>query len=498
MNKLPGGPPLEPMTKAQYRERSTVLRQALMNAQMDLRESSSSALLLVAGVDGGGKGETVQILNEWMDPRWIRTQAFDEPTTDEEERPDFWRYWRRLPPRGEIALFLSAWYSKLLLERVNGVGDAAFEAAIERIKRFEQMLFSDGMLIFKLWLHLDAAAQEKRFRELEANPLERWRVTPTDWANWSRYDDFAAASREILKGTDTAECSWHIVEGSDDRRREIEVGEALVIALNSHASKRGHPRLFGDSPGGDDSKSALPDLKGAATPVARSTYRTELARLQGKLNKLYRRAREKGIPLVVVFEGRDAAGKGGSIRRVVSALDARRVDVARIGPPTEEELMHHYLWRFWRRIPRAGCVTLFDRSWYGRVLPERVAEPATDAERSRAYGEIIDFERQIVEDGSVVVKFWLEIDRDEQERRFAERSRVPHKRWKLTDADLRNRELWEEYDAAIANMIDRTSTDLAPWTIVAANEKRNARLEVLSTIVSALEVRLEGPNTVQR
>lgn len=479
------------MTKPQYRERATALRQALMTAQEDLRESSASALIVVAGVDGGGKGETVQILNEWMDPRWIRTQAFDEPSTEEEERPDFWRYWRRLPPRGEIALFLSAWYSNLLLDRVNGESDASFRAAVDRINRFEQMLSDDGMLIFKLWLHLDADAQESRFRSLEADPLQSWRVTPGDWENWSRYDDFAAATQEILKSTGTSKCRWHVVEGSDDRRRAIEVGDALVVALREHITKHGVCRANDESVSADESKTKKTKLDGSVTAIAKSVYRTQLGRLQGKLNRLYREARELDVPLIVVFEGRDAAGKGGAIRRVVTALDARRVDVARIGPPSDEELMHHYLWRFWRRVPRSGCVTLFDRSWYGRVLIERVEELASAAEWSRAFDEINDFEKQIVEDGCVVVKFWLEIDRDEQKLRFKERSRIPHKRWKLTEEDRRNRRLWKRYDVAIAAMLERTSTDTAPWTVISANDKRHARLEVLRTVATALDAKLK-------
>jgi len=224
--------------------------------------------------------------------------------------------------------------------------------------------------------------------------------------------------------------------------------------------------------------------------VNKAKYREELAELQAELNRLYRRAREEGVSLIAVFEGRDAAGKGGAIRRIVAALDARRVDVARIGPPSEEELKHHYLWRFWRRIPRAGRVSLFDRSWYGRVLVERVEHLASEPEWRRAYDEINEFEEQLVEDGCVLVKFWLEIDSDEQKRRFSERSRVPHKRWKLTESDRRNRRLWKEYDVAVNEMMERTSTKAGPWTIVQANDKRHARLEVLRTLVDALETHL--------
>jgi polyphosphate:AMP phosphotransferase len=479
-----------PMTKAQYRKQSAALRQALMDAQTDLRASSSNAVLIVSGVDGGGKGETVQLLNEWMDPRWIRTHAFDEPSNEEGERPDFWRYWRRLPPRGEMALFLSAWYSTVLLERVNGASDAWLAAALDRIRRFEQMLSDDGMLIFKLWLHLDAEAQQQRFHELEADPLKSWRVTPRDWENWSRYDEFSAAAEEIIEGTDTDQCRWFVVDGRDDRRRAVEVGNALVAALRAHAVSHGNAVRTDDVQSEEERPAVDVKLYESVSAVSKAKYREELAHLQAELNMLYRRAREEGVPLIALFEGRDAAGKGGAIRRIVSAIDARRVDVARIGPPSEEELKHHYLWRFWRRLPRAGRVTLFDRSWYGRVLVERVEHLATEPEWRRAYDEINEFEKQLVEDGCVLVKFWLEIDSDEQKRRFSERSRVPHKRWKLTESDRRNRRLWNEYDVAVKEMMERTSTDAVPWTIVQANDKRHARLEVLRTLVDAMESHL--------
>jgi polyphosphate kinase 2 (PPK2 family) len=434
------------MAKAEYRDRSTLLRQALMNAQTDLRESSLNAVFVVSGVDGGGKAETVQLLNEWMDPRWIRTHAFDELSNEEGQHPDFWRYWRRLPPRGEMALFLSAWYSSVLLERVSGASDSSLDTALERIRRFEQMLSDDGMLIFKLWLHLDADAQQKRFRELEADPVQSWRVTPRDWDNWSRYEEFAAAAEEIIEGTHTDQCGWHVVEASDDRRRAVEVGDSLVLALRAHVASHGGATQTDEVARPKERPVANVALRESVRVVDKAKYRSELARLQGELNGLYRRAREEGVPLIAVFEGRDAAGKGGAIRRVVAALDARRVDVARIGPPSDEELAHHYLWR--------------------------------------------EFEQQLVDDGTVLVKFWLEIDRDEQKRRFKERSRVPHKRWKLTESDRRNRRLWKVYDAAVAEMIERTTTDQVPWTIVQANDKRHARLEVLRTLVDGLGARL--------
>jgi len=482
-----------PVAKDDYRDREGVLRQALLYAQIDLRETKTAALLVIAGVDGGGKSETVHLLSEWMDPRWIRTHAFDGSAPEEADYPAFWRYWRRLPERGEMGVFLSAWYSNVLLGRVNGGSDAWLEASLAPIRRFEKTLADDGMLIFKLWLHLDADQQAKRFSELEADPLQSWRVTPKDWENWSRSDEFTRAADEIIEATDIDPCRWHVIEASDDHRRSLETGNALLVALRSHIVAQGGSPQEVKPPEEDDAE--RPEglsIDRTEPELTKSHYREELAPLQARLNELHRHAREAGIPLIGVFEGRDAAGKGGAIRRVVAALDPRSVDVVRIGAPTDEELKHHYLWRFWRRVPRAGRVTLFDRSWYGRVLAERVDELAEKDEWRRAYDELNDFEEQLLDHGTVLVKFWLEVDRDEQKRRFKDRKRIPHKRWKLTEDDRRNRSKWKQYDEAIAEMFDRTSTAAAPWVIVPANDKRRARITVLRGVVSALEARLEG------
>ncbi len=480
----------EPIGKREYRERVRELRAGLLGAQVALRDRPASALLVVAGMDGGGKGDTVRILNAWMDPRWIRTHGFDEPSEEETDRPAFWRYWRRLPPLGEIAIFLSAWYSNLLQAQLDGQTHEPLSSSLERVRSYERTLADHGMLVFKLWLHLDSEAQAERFRALEADPQRSWRVTSDDWDRWRRNDELSAAAEQMIRETHGDGCEWHLVEASDDRRRALEVGDALLSALRDHVE--GDEREAGGSEAGPSAEVSF-SLAPCATQeeIPKQVYRDKLGELQGQLNALHREARRSGIPVIGVFEGRDAAGKGGAIRRVVAALDARTVDVARIGPPNPEELTHHYLWRFWRRVPRAGYVTLFDRSWYGRVLAERVEELATPEEWRRAYDEINDFELQLVEHGVVLHKIWLQIDRDEQKRRFEERKSVPHKRWKLTEDDRRNRKLWKEYDEAIADMFAHTSTDFAPWTIVPANDKRHARLVVLETFVDGLQEALE-------
>jgi len=222
----------------------------------------------------------------------------------------------------------------------------------------------------------------------------------------------------------------------------------------------------------------------------KAEYKTRLAELQGRLSKLTRDERFKNHSLVLAFEGNDAAGKGGTIRRITQALDARSYRVVPVAAPTEEERVKPWLWRFWRQVPGKGGITIFDRTWYGRVLVERVEGFAQERDWMRAYYEINDFEHQLSENGAVVLKFWLAISNEEQMARFKLREETGFKRFKITEEDWRNREKWNAYKLAVSDMVDRTSTSKVPWTLVEANNKYYARIKVLSTICAALEARL--------
>jgi polyphosphate kinase 2 (PPK2 family) len=237
---------------------------------------------------------------------------------------------------------------------------------------------------------------------------------------------------------------------------------------------------------GRDILSSL-DLTQSAT---KKKYSKELETWQGRLNLLTRHPKFKSKSVILVFEGQDAAGKGGAIRRVTSALDSRIYQGVPIAAPTEEERAQPYLWRFWRHIPRRGRFTIFDRSWYGRVLVERVEGFCSEADWMRAYGEINDFEMQLARNNSIVLKFWLQISKEEQLRRFKEREKIAFKRFKITEEDWRNRKRWDDYHKAVCDMAERTSTEVAPWTIVEANDKYFARIKVLRTIVRRIEAAL--------
>lgn len=497
------------ISKSDYKERAPVLRQQLLEMQQELRKYNKSPVIIVfAGVDGAGKGETVNLLNEWMDPRWITTRAYDLPTQEEQERPNQWRYWRDLPANGKIGLFLSSWYSSPVLGRAHDeLTEVEFDDQLQRILAFENALVDDGAIILKFWMHLSKKAQKERLTALENNPKLSWRVTKKDWKHWKKYDRFLEAAERVIMRTSTGGAPWNIIEGGDPYYRGLTVGE---IVLNTVEKQLAHWKLEEKArqsnpeflPRAEDTPAHI-KTQANETPVTllssldmskaltKKQYKSELIKYQGKLNQLHRRAREQKISTMLVFEGADAAGKGGAIRRITAALDARNVQVIPIAAPTDEERVHHYLWRFWRHLSRAGRFTIFDRSWYGRVLVERVEQFATEEEWQRAYAEINDFESQLVEHNVVLMKFWVHIDKDEQLERFKAREVTPHKQWKLTDEDWRNREKWDEYELAVNDMVEHTSTRSNPWILVEGNDKLYARIKVLKTVCNYLEQALD-------
>ena len=493
------------VSKPEFKRRAAPLREALLVIQEELRQAGLPVIVLLCGVDGAGKGDTVHVLNEWMDPRWMVTHAFDRPTEEEAERPEFWRFWRALPPNGRIGLLLSAWYSKPLLRHAHGGDDSEFEEALDEIVDFERQLTDDGAVVIKFWLHLGKEGQEKRFKRLEKDPLQAWRVTERDWDHWRKYDAFEETAERIIGRTSTGEAPWHIIEGVCIRYASLHVGEILLDAIRRRLDERSvepasppaawrHGEV-GDGVDPEPESQRMPivlDALDMSSRLDRPAYRKQLALYQGRLNRLQLRARSQGISTVLVMEGWDASGKGGVIRRINAALDSRNLRVLATAAPNDEERLYPYLWRFWRDLPRAGRAVIFDRSWYGRVLVERVEGLATEREWRRAFGEINRFERQLIDHGILLLKYWMHITNDEQLRRFREREQTPWKRWKLSDDDWRNRERWEDYEIAVHDMVERTSTRLAPWVLVEANDKPFSRIKVLEHLCEALEDRVGG------
>lgn len=467
------------------------LREALLEAQYELKDQGRfPVIILLCGIEGAGKGETVKLLNEWMDPRLIQVSTFDQQTDEELARPPAWRYWRQLPPKGHMGVFFGNWYSQMLQGRVQGhFKNAVLDQAIDAASALERMLCDEGALIFKFWFHLSKKQMKARLKSLQDDPLHSWRISPLDWQSSKTYDKYVRVGERVLRRTSRDYAPWYVVEGVDEYYRSLTVGRILLDGLQAALKARSQSQL---QPHAAPLTSSLDDLSvldslDMSQALDKSDYNEQLITEQARLSGLLRDKRMRKHALVAVFEGNDAAGKGGAIRRVTAALDPRLYRIVQVAAPTDEERAQPYLWRFWRQIPARGKFTMFDRSWYGRVLVERVEGFCSPADWLRAYGEINDFEEQLTDAGVVLVKFWLAIDQEIQLQRFNEREQTPFKRFKITADDWRNREKWPQYRDAVGDMVDRTSTEIAPWTLVEANDKRFARVKVLRTINEALE-----------
>jgi polyphosphate:AMP phosphotransferase len=364
------------VSKTDYEKELPALREALLNTQYELvSKKGFQVVIIVSGVDGGGRSESVHLLNEWLDPRHVETHGMGMPSDEERDRPVMWRFWRALPAKGKIGIFQGSWYSLPILSRVYGQTKLAdIDDAMERNILFEKMLADEGALILKFWFHLSKPKQESRLKLLEKDPLTRWRVTERDWHHFSLYDKFQKTTSHVLRLTSTAQAQWYIIEGTDERYRSLMLGKILLESLRRHLDT-GHAPAH--SIGGLPSLPKIDDRQvlralDMTQSIEKKEYEKKLEALQGRLALLTRDPRFQEISVVAVFEGNDAAGKGGAIRRVTSALDARIYNVIPIAAPSEEERAQPYMWRFWRRLPRRGRLAVFDRSWYGRVLVERV------------------------------------------------------------------------------------------------------------------------------
>ncbi|TXS95658.1 polyphosphate:AMP phosphotransferase [Parahaliea maris] len=480
------------LDKDSYDEREQVLRDQLLQYQFELAQQQVPVIVVMAGVDGAGKGSVVHQLNTWMDPRGIETNALWMHSDEEESRPHYWRYWRALPRRGEIGIFLGSWYSRLLRVALEDKPDRARQAhRLTQINDFERLLTADGYLIVKFWLHVTRETQRLQLSEEAPIQQQNPRVGADAKAWWKAYPAVLKYAQKALLETDTGNAPWHLVEAEDRRYRDIAVGELLLDAMATRSERRDSPPSPPVPTNISRGQPTVLDTVDTQARLGKKEYREQLADYQNRLQDLAWKAHRQQRSFVAVFEGWDAAGKGSAIRRVTGAIDPRLYHLVQYAAPTDEERDHHYLWRFWRNLQRNGRATLFDRSWYGRVLVERVEGFASHEQWQRAYNEINQFEEQLVEHDIVLCKFWLHISPEEQLARFKEREATPHKQYKITEEDWRNREKWRDYELAVEDMVAHTSTADAPWTLVAGNDKYYARIQILSTLCERLEAALD-------
>jgi polyphosphate:AMP phosphotransferase len=485
------------VSKNVFKEEIPELRTELLEAQRELRDSNIPVVVIVSGVEGAGKGEVVNRLMEWMDSRGVEITAFWDETDEEKERPRYWRFWRTLPARGQIGILFGGWYMGPIQSRMTDrCTDGELDAELTRIADLERMLTDDGALVIKFWFHLPKDEQKSRLKKLKRDDRSRWRMAPKKGEFSTHYEKFETVSERIIRQTDTGIAPWYLIEATDERYRDLTVGRTLLKAIQERlqtpytalAVSTSHAPSLPTDP---DAQVTVLDRLDLSQTLEKSAYKNELERYQKELNLLAWRLYQQKRSCVMVYEGMDAGGKGGAIRRVTNAIDSRLYRTIPVAAPTDEENAHHYLWRFWRHIPRAGRLTIFDRSWYGRVLVERVEGFASEAEWHRAYLEINEFEEQLAESGTIMFKFWLQISQEEQLARFKAREDIPYKQHKITDEDWRNREKWGDYKLAVNEMVIRTSTEYAPWSLIAGNDKRFARIEVIKTVCDRLRAELE-------
>lgn len=483
------------LTRLEYQHELPKLQDKLLDAQFELRKSAARAVaVLVTGIPGAGRSEVVNELLGWLDPKFVTVYGFREPNDVERERPAMWRYWRVMPPKGRIAILHAGWYDEFLSAAVRQPKRPAVEVKreIDRIQRLERMLVADGVAVVKIHLHIGPELQRRRIRRLFKDKTTRWRVTAEDHWSMRHYARVERALEHCLEATRQPCAPWHVVDGTDREHRALEVGRVLLAGIEGRIGTPAgttvpRPSLL---PGQKAARAKLPATRrGPAMPE--EDYDRRLEELQGRLALLSRRRKFVKHSVVVAFEGMDAAGKGGAIRRITAALDARQYRVVPISAPTPEELARPYLWRFWFQLPPRGNYTIFDRSWYGRVLVERVRGLAPRPDWQRAYAEINEFEQQLAEHRIVVAKFWMSVSPAEQLARFQERDRNPLKRFKVDPEDWRNRGQWQAYQAAARDMLALTDTSVAPWTVVPADDKRRARLQVLQALCERVEAALD-------
>lgn len=484
------------MDKEEYKEKMEKLEVKLGDLQRELRSLGIPVMIAFEGYGAAGKGSQIGRLIQAMDPRGFEVHAVKKETEEERMHPFMWRFWTKTPERGRIAIYDTSWYRKVLIERFDR-RTSKEEAAVdfESIRIFEKQLTDDGMVIIKLFLAIDKKEQKKRFRKLLASKETAWRVSRNDLKRNKEFDAYEQINEEMLRKTDTDYAPWNIIEAMDRRFATVKIYTVVVNAMAAAVEKAKQPKEADNGAAEAVEDRELQESVLAKTDLTKTlskeAYKERLKQLQRKMERLHGELYRRRIPVVLGFEGWDAGGKGGAIKRLTESMDPRGYVVNPTASPNDIERAHHYLWRFWKAMPKAGHVAIFDRTWYGRVMVERIEGFCTTKEWQRAYKEINDMEQDLVNAGAIVMKFWMQIDKEEQAARFKARQENPEKQWKITDEDWRNREKWDLYEDAVNEMLIRTSTSHAPWIVVEGNCKYYARIKVLQSVVDAIEERLK-------
>jgi len=476
-----------------YKATFPELEARLGECQRKALDANIPVIVVFEGLDAAGKGSLINRMSQALDPRGFTVHPISAPNEIERYYPWMWRYRSIVPANGKVAIFDRSWYGRVLVERIEEkISKRKWEQAYDDIQQFERQLNDAGRVIVKFWLHIDKKEQKKRFKKIGKDPVLAWKVGKQEWRHHRKYDVWIEAVEEMLERTSSAHAPWTVVEATDARFARVKVFETVIKAIEAELERREKapkvkPQPMPKPELSPTQEHTILDRVDTSLSMEREEYNEELDKLQKRIFQLEHEIYVARIPAVLVYEGWDAAGKGGNIKRLTRGLDPRGYEVVPIAAPTSLEKSHHYLWRFWNKVPKAGHITIFDRSWYGRVMVERIEGFCHEEEWRRAYREINEFERQLSDFGTAIIKFWLHIDSDEQLRRFEARQNTPEKQWKITDEDWRNREKYEQYRVSVVEMLQRTSTTYAPWTILEANCKLYARIKALRTVAKTLE-----------
>ena len=489
------------MPKEVYQKQMEQMETELAALQRECKALGIPVILVFEGLDASGKGVQINKLIHPLDPRGFEVHAIKEETEEERMHPFLWRFWTKTPEKGRIAIFDTSWYRKVSIERFeHKLPKEELAYAYQEITTFERALADDGNILIKFFLHISQKEQRKRFDKMLHSKETAWKVSKEDEKRNKEYRRYKEICEEMLERTESEYAPWILIEAEDRRFATAKIFSQVIQQLKERVYQERekvaqksemHRNIQVETERKNLMESSVLSKVDVTLAYTEEEYKRKLKTLQERLGLLHSELYRKRIPMVLGFEGWDAGGKGGAIKRLTDAMDPRGYLVSPTAAPTAVEKNHHYLWRFWKNMPKDGHVTIFDRTWYGRVMVERIEGFCTKEEWQRAYREINDMEAHLAHSGAIVLKFWMQIDKDEQERRFKERMENPQKQWKITDEDWRNREKWDLYEEAVNEMIIRTSTSYAPWMIVEGNNKYYARVKVLETVVKAMEERLK-------
>ena len=467
------------------------LRARLIATQQLLREKKLPVLVLIEGWAAAGKGSLIKEIISEIDPRFYNVVSPAVIPESESRYPFLYPYASAIPENGKLIFLDSGWMENVVRKQLRlEISKEEYKRRVRAVNEFERQLRDGGYLVLKIFLHIDKEEQFERLSALSESADTEWRVTPDDLWQHREYKQFLKAYDDFMEKTDET-VKWHILDGTKKKAAVRDAMKLLVEKIDKALEKG---RYTGEPFEEEFPLLKMPKLSEVdlSPTIEEEEYKKELKRLQKRLSELHNVIYRKKIPVILCYEGWDAAGKGGNIRRVAYPLDPRGFDVHPIASPEPHELNRQYLWRFWTRLPRTGHICIFDRTWYGRVMVERLEGFCSEKDWKRAYNEINEFERQLTDWGAVLLKFWIHIDQDTQLARFNERQNTPEKQWKITEEDWRNREKWPQYETAVDEMLQKTSTENAPWFIIESNDKHYARIKALRIIVEALEKACES------